>query len=304
MASGKKNYFRHSMNARNDHKLRAFMDSFGRNWRDGYFYFFTLLELCGPDAQDGKEEHTVHLKTLRDLWGTNTQGVLDVCQKYAESALVMCRLCAEDAQGVYMLCAQDAHDVRRSCTTRVIFPLPTLLNYVGRYDSKAPNKEIKQKKEIKESAAPASPVLVSENLDDEKNLSEDQSQDFRNTEDSAQEVLTVESIHPLEEIPVSDLARNILTSLNAICFRAFRPTRSNMKFVNARINEGYELEDFTKVFKFKQAEWDGTEFAKYLQPSTLLSGKFDQYLQQANAAASPMSEAEADKIIAQYWPGA
>lgn len=126
MASGKKNYFRHSMNARNDHKLRAFMDLFGRNWREGYFYFFTLLEMCGSDAQEGKTEHTFHKKTLRDLWGTSAQGVHDVCMKCTQSALVVCTVSAD----------------------HVTFSLPNLLNYTGKYDSIAPNK--RKEKENKE----------------------------------------------------------------------------------------------------------------------------------------------------------
>lgn len=151
MASGKKNYFRHSMNARNDHKLRSFMDLFGRNWREGYFYFFTLLELCGNEAQEGKTEHTFHKKTLRDLWGTSAQGVHDVCTKCAQSALVMCKV----------------------DTDHVTFSLPNLLNYTGKYETNAPNKEkkIKENKENK---------LI---IEPEKNLPEIKPQDFRNPKD-------------------------------------------------------------------------------------------------------------------------
>jgi len=128
MASGQKNYFRHSMNARNDHKLKTFMGLFGRNWREGYFYFFSLLELCGNDAQDGQTEHTFHINTLRELWGTSTKGAHDVCMKCTSSALVMCNTRAN----------------------HVTFSIPNLLNYTGKYAPNAPNKEIKEKKEKKE----------------------------------------------------------------------------------------------------------------------------------------------------------
>lgn len=140
----------------------------------------------------------------------------------------------------------------------------------------------------------------------EKNLPGDLPQDFRNPQELVSPGLfAVDSIHPLEEANCSDLARNVLTALNTICFRNFRPGKGNMKFVNARIKEGYTLEDFTAVFRHKQEQWGhDPKMSEFLRPQTLLSENFDSYLQAANASLAPMSEEQANEIIRQYFPGA
>ena len=52
------------------------------------------------------------------------------------------------------------------------------------------------------------------------------------------------------------------------------------KHINARLNEGYTLEDFKTVIDKKYKEWSGTEFAKFLRPETLFGTKFSTYLNQ------------------------
>lgn len=49
MASGKKNYFRHSFFARNDEVILELIDRFSYK---GYFFWFALLEICGEQASD------------------------------------------------------------------------------------------------------------------------------------------------------------------------------------------------------------------------------------------------------------
>lgn len=285
MASGKKNYFRHSMNARNDHKLRSFMDMFGRNWRDGYFYFFTLLEMCGSDAQEGKTEHTFHKKTLRDLWGTSAQGVHDVCMKCTQSALVVCTL----------------------DTDHVTFSLPNLLNYTGKYEPNAPNKEKKINKTNKDiRAQPASPVLDADFSEaPKKNLPKVETQEIqKNANIINTGLFTGDLVDTTLEVKASEKAMNVLTMLNAVCFKNFRPTKANMTFVNARLKEGYALEDFSKVFKFKQGQWGhDAKMCGYLRPQTLLSTKFDSYLQESENSFKPKID-PLDAFFEQYAPQA
>lgn len=54
----------------------------------------------------------------------------------------------------------------------------------------------------------------------------------------------------------------------------------NVSKIEARQNEGYELEDFYKVIDIKTKEWVGTQYEKFLRPETLFSGKFEGYLNQ------------------------
>lgn len=72
--------------------------------------------------------------------------------------------------------------------------------------------------------------------------------------------------------------KKIIDYLNQQTGKRFRNVASNQKFIKARWNEGYRLEDFQKVVDIKLSQWKNTKYEKYLQPSTLFGTKFDQYL--------------------------
>ena len=50
--------------------------------------------------------------------------------------------------------------------------------------------------------------------------------------------------------------------------------------INARITEGFNVEDFKKVIDIKTAEWLNTNMQQYLRPETLFGTKFEGYLNQ------------------------
>ena len=52
------------------------------------------------------------------------------------------------------------------------------------------------------------------------------------------------------------------------------------KHIRARVNDGYTLDDFKTVIDRKVKEWKGTEWEKFLRPSTLFGSKFEGYLTQ------------------------
>ena len=52
------------------------------------------------------------------------------------------------------------------------------------------------------------------------------------------------------------------------------------KHIRARVNDGYTLDDFKAVIDRKVEEWKGTEWQKFLRPSTLFGSKFESYLNQ------------------------
>lgn len=58
---------------------------------------------------------------------------------------------------------------------------------------------------------------------------------------------------------------------------ASKDTRSHIK---ARMDQGFTFEDFCTVIDKKVAEWKGTEYEKFLRPSTLFGTKFESYLNQ------------------------
>lgn len=59
-------------------------------------------------------------------------------------------------------------------------------------------------------------------------------------------------------------------------------TKNTQNFINARVKEGYTVEDFKKVIDSKSKEWLNTDFEKYLRPATLFGTKFENYLNEAN----------------------
>ena len=59
-------------------------------------------------------------------------------------------------------------------------------------------------------------------------------------------------------------------------------TKNTQSLINARVKEGFVVEDFKKVIDSKSKEWLGTDFEKYLRPATLFGTKFENYLNEAN----------------------
>ena len=59
-------------------------------------------------------------------------------------------------------------------------------------------------------------------------------------------------------------------------------TKNTQSYINARVSEGFTVEDFKKVIDSKSKEWMNTDFEKYLRPATLFGTKFENYLNEAN----------------------
>lgn len=75
----------------------------------------------------------------------------------------------------------------------------------------------------------------------------------------------------------------VIDYLNKKASTNYRSTTKNTQsFINARVSEGYTIEDFKKVIDSKSKEWLNTDFEKYLRPATLFGTKFENYLNEAN----------------------
>ena len=75
--------------------------------------------------------------------------------------------------------------------------------------------------------------------------------------------------------------QEILDYLNLKVQRHFKLTPKHLKCINAKINEGYSLDDFKKVVDAMNAKWGGDgDMMGYLRPITLFSPKMDSYLNQ------------------------
>lgn len=78
-----------------------------------------------------------------------------------------------------------------------------------------------------------------------------------------------------------NINKDIIEYLNTKLNTKYQYTADYIKrHINARVKEGYTLEDFKTVIDKKYKEWSGTEFDKFLRPETLFGTKFSQYLNQ------------------------
>lgn len=74
-------------------------------------------------------------------------------------------------------------------------------------------------------------------------------------------------------------------------------TKNTRSCISARIKEGFTVEDFKKVIDCKSKDWIGTEFEKYIRPTTLFGTKFENYLNEANKKTPTAIGASKNKNI-------
>ena len=73
--------------------------------------------------------------------------------------------------------------------------------------------------------------------------------------------------------------KEIIDHLNAKAGTHYKATsKATQQHINARLAEGFTLDDFKCVIDKKCAEWIGGDFEQYLRPSTLFGSKFENYL--------------------------
>jgi uncharacterized phage protein (TIGR02220 family) len=84
-----------------------------------------------------------------------------------------------------------------------------------------------------------------------------------------------------------DICLEVLNYLNAKANRNYKPVKSNLDFVKARLSEGYTIEDVFHVINVKVSQWlNNVEMNQYLRPATLFNAtKFSQYVAESEAAS-------------------
>lgn len=76
--------------------------------------------------------------------------------------------------------------------------------------------------------------------------------------------------------------KEIIDYLNTITNKKYTYTNKSFnRYIEARLKEGFSVEDFKTVIDKKYKEWNGTEFEKFLKPTTLFApSHFEEYLNQ------------------------
>ena len=112
---------------------------------------------------------------------------------------------------------------------------------------------------------------------------ENGSEAVKNLEGGSQETLPNNKSHN-KSFDKKEIYENIIARLNQKSGMKYRASsKATQGHINARLAEGYTVEDFFSVIDKKCAEWKGTDMEKYLRPETLFGTKFENYL---NAPAS------------------
>lgn len=80
-----------------------------------------------------------------------------------------------------------------------------------------------------------------------------------------------------------ELIENVINYLNEKTNKRFTAkNKQTIRFINARIKDGYNENDFRKVIEIKSAKWLNSSMEDYLRPQTLFSGKMESYLNEKN----------------------
>lgn len=88
-----------------------------------------------------------------------------------------------------------------------------------------------------------------------------------------------ESNTSIKPVINTDSINIIVDYLNEKAGKSYRAkSKDTAKHINARLAEGFTVDDFKTVIDKKCAEWLHTEFEQYLRPATLFGTKFEGYL--------------------------
>ena len=90
--------------------------------------------------------------------------------------------------------------------------------------------------------------------------------------------------------------KQVIDYLNSKLGTSYRANASkNKRLIDARIREGYQLQDFKKVIDHKYTDWhDDQQMSKYLRPETLFGTKFEGYLNEKQTASALLTNEERD----------
>lgn len=90
----------------------------------------------------------------------------------------------------------------------------------------------------------------------------------------------------------TEIYETIISYLNECTGKSFKATsKIAISNINARLNDGYQIEDFKKVIYVKSTKWLGTKMDDYLTPNTLFGNKMESYLNETLNVQNKQTEA-------------
>jgi uncharacterized phage protein (TIGR02220 family) len=96
-------------------------------------------------------------------------------------------------------------------------------------------------------------------------------------------VKSVEQMPTNSTVIDSVIVINIINYLNQKTGKKFKSnSEKTLRFISARLNDGYSLDDFKKVIDIKCSKWlNDSKMIEYLRPETLFGTKFESYLNES-----------------------
>ena len=87
---------------------------------------------------------------------------------------------------------------------------------------------------------------------------------------------------------INSICKEVIEYLNQKANTKYKASsKSTMKLIKARVDDGFILDDFKQVIKNKYNDWTKSDYEKYLRPSTLFrESKFEEYLNQKSTNAN------------------
>ena len=99
---------------------------------------------------------------------------------------------------------------------------------------------------------------------------------------------------PAQPDKFSEQRKTIIGYLNERLGTNYKPSSAKaIRHIDARLNEGYKLDDFKRVIDTKISDWaNDSNMVKYLRPETLFGTKFESYLNQKKPRNALLTGAE------------
>jgi len=90
----------------------------------------------------------------------------------------------------------------------------------------------------------------------------------------------------------TEIYEAIISYLNECTGKSYKvSSKIAISNINARLKDGYQLEDFKKVIYVKSTKWLGTKMDDYLTPNTLFGNKMESYLNETLNVQNKQTEA-------------
>lgn len=100
----------------------------------------------------------------------------------------------------------------------------------------------------------------------------------------------------------STICVEVVDYLNLLSGKKYKSSSTTTRgVINARVAEGYELEDFKTVIDKKCRAWiDDPKMAKFIRPQTLFGNKFESYLNEHEVLEKSKAQKTQDDLIEMY----